>query len=226
MQRVSGSRPPSHSSVSARSALLLLVFVSALAPRVCKGQLCQDGSLSLDLEGEYIMVETGTRTNCSETGAEFVCCVCTGQEEIRQFMNEVRVESCASECVPRSAIAQNVVNDPQLFTCEQKEETEGLDEETESIVIIAVCGALLIIGLWAACKFGQSPAARENQWLAERKRIAKVGLDSCAWFEAFCAVHVLNGSTGGLELICVCVAARVFFLWFLCICRKRVIDLR
>lgn len=175
---INNSRQSSRSSFFSAlpASFLLLLCVSVLSPPACSGQYsCQDGSLSLDLEGEYIMVETGTHMNCSEAGAGFLCCVCVGEEEIRHFLNEVRVESCAAECTPRSAIASNIVNDPQLFTCEQKFETEGLGEEAKSIVIIVVCGTLLIVGIWTACRFSQSPAARENQWLAERKRIAKVG---------------------------------------------------
>ena len=50
---------------------------------------CHDGKLSLNLDGEFIMVHTGVMTNCSSKEADLICCMCVGDETIETFVNTV-----------------------------------------------------------------------------------------------------------------------------------------
>jgi len=166
------------------SARLLMATSLILFVRGCSAT-CLDGLLSLDLGGEYFVVTTGVRTNCSATDKP-LCCECSGHESIRNFDNEVLIHSCATACTPEDAIPDNTVSHVSAFVCQQLDTEETIGEEPRAIAIIVVCSVLLVIGIVIAAKYGRTKDSFKREWEKERLRISEASfLQLCS----LCVAH-------------------------------------
>lgn len=179
-----------HVTVRLLRLLGVLVFVftvhADIWSAVDSNEACFDGKLLLDLQGEYIIVEYGVLTNCSE-GRKPICCQCVGPEKINNFENDVLLESCSVICDPANAIPDNAVADPSRFSCTPAFAEGTLTEEARSIAIIIVCSVLIALGIFVAVKFGRARPYRQRQWDEERERIVQV---SGLWTNGICCVGI------------------------------------
>ena len=77
-------------------------------------------------------------------------------------------------CEPSEAIPDNVVQNPNTFTCTEITKESVTSEATRDIIIIVICAGLLAAFIWVAVRKGVTPKYRAQEWTQLEVQIKKV----------------------------------------------------